>query len=67
MGVHFEGLISWLFSRWISFLSGCKFGLARPKRQPPIKKLKQHHVDSIGAGAGVSEPGLNRRPEKLIA
>ncbi len=32
-----------------------------------IKKLKVYSVDFIGAGAGVSEPGLNRRPENMIA
>ena len=31
------------------------------------KKLKQDNVDCIGAGAGVSEPGLNRRPDNMIA
>ena len=30
-------------------------------------KLKQDSVDFIGAGAGVSEPGLNRRPDTVIA
>ena len=33
----------------------------------PYKKLKQDNVDCIDAGAGVSEPGLNRRPDNLIA
>ena len=28
------------------------------------KKLKQDNVDCIDAGAGVSEPGLNRWPDK---
>jgi len=28
-----------------------------------IKKLKQYPVDIIGAGGGVSEPGLNRWPD----
>ena len=29
------------------------------------KKLKLHSVMCYDAGAGVSEPGLNRRPEKI--
>jgi len=40
-----------LYARDIEKLNGCK-------------KLKQYSVDCIGAGAGVSEPGLNRWPDK---
>ena len=32
--------------------------------QDACKKLKQYNVMFIGAGAGVSEPGLNRWPDK---
>ena len=36
-------------------------------KQNEYKKLKQDNVDCIDAGAGVSEPGLNRRPDNMIA
>jgi len=35
----------------------------RNSKQGECKKLKQDNVDCYVAGAGVSEPGLNRRPD----
>ena len=47
------------------------FVAERDGEKPTLKlectKLKQDSVDCIDAGAGVSEPGLNRRPDNVIA
>jgi hypothetical protein len=63
---HLQGICLFLFGGKVAKLS-LNQRASKEYKQNEYKKLKQDNVDCIDAGAGVSEPGLNRRPDNMIA
>jgi hypothetical protein len=66
-GWSFAEDLSFLVWRVLSCQDESKPAASKEYKQNEYKKLKQDNVDCIDAGAGVSEPGLNRRPDNMIA